>query len=74
MKRPALGDGWFESEEPTRTALVTEMQRIRRRTAVRPLPVILLAAVITAAVTYKIATKPRIYAFSEGKRLDRTLM
>jgi len=41
--------------------MVTELQRVRRRMAVKPWPVLLLAAVITAAVTYKIATKPRIY-------------
>lgn len=75
MKRPGLGDGWYESEEPTRQALVTELQRIRRRTAVRPIPVILLAAAITTLVTYKIATKPRIYeadvvlALTEGQAL-----
>jgi hypothetical protein len=73
VKPPTLGDGWYESEEPTRQGLITEMQRIRRRTAIRPLPVILLAALITAAVTYKIATKPRIYeaevvlALTEGQ-------
>jgi hypothetical protein len=73
VKRPVLGDGWYDSEEPTRTALVTELQRIRRRTAIRPIPVLVLAAVITGAVTYKIATKPRIYeadvvlALTEGQ-------
>ena len=73
MKRPAIGDGWYESEEPTRLGMVTELQRIRRRTGIHPIPVILLAAVITAAVTYKIATKPRIYeadvvlALTEGQ-------
>lgn len=61
MKRPDLGDGWYESEEPTRLGLVTELQRIRRRTAVHPIPVLLLATLITAGVTYRIATKPRIY-------------
>jgi hypothetical protein len=72
VKRPEIGDGWYESEEPTRLGMVTELQRIRRRTAVHPIPVLLLAAAITAAVTYKIATKPRVYeanvvlALSEG--------
>jgi len=61
VKRPDLGDGWYESEEPTRLGMVTELQRIRRRTAVHPIAVVLLAALITGAVTYKIATKPRIY-------------
>lgn len=73
MKRPEIGDGWYESEEPTRHGMVTELQRIRRRTGVHPIPVILLAALITALVTYKIATKPRIYeadvvlALTEGQ-------
>jgi capsular polysaccharide biosynthesis protein len=72
VKRPDLGDGWYESEEPTRLGMVTELQRIRRRTSVYPIPIILIAALITAGITYKIATKPRIYeadvvlALSEG--------
>lgn len=61
MKPPPIGDGWYESEEPTRLGMVTELQRIRRRTAVHPVSVLLIAALITAAITYKIATKPRIY-------------
>jgi hypothetical protein len=52
--------------------MVAELQRIRRRTGVRPLPVLALALVITAGVTYKFAMKPRRYtadvvlAMSEG--------
>jgi hypothetical protein len=49
---------WFESEPPTRIGLKLELQRIRRRLAVRPLPVIALALAITALITYKFATKP----------------
>lgn len=52
---------WYESEQPIRFGMVAELQRIRRRTGVRPLPVIALALVITAAVTYKFAMKPRVY-------------
>ena len=70
MKREDLGDGWYESEEPTRTGMVTELQRIKRRTAVHPIPVILVAAVITAGITYKIATKPRIYEADVVLALD----
>lgn len=68
-----LGDGWYESEESTRAGLVSELQRIRRRFAVRPLPVLLLAALVTAAVTYKIMHKQPlveaevILALSEGQ-------
>jgi len=46
--------------------------------AVHPLPVRVLAALITAAVTYKIATKPRVYeanvvlALTEGATGDRS--
>jgi hypothetical protein len=63
--------------------MVAELQRIRRRTIVRPLPVILLALVITAGVTYKFAMKNRTYtadvvlAMSEGtlggNERDRTI-
>jgi hypothetical protein len=69
---------WYEKEERTRDLLVSELQRIRRRTAVRPIPVILLAAVLTTFVTYKIATKPRIYmaevvvAMTEGSMSTST--
>lgn len=66
------GDEWYESEEWTRTAMVAEVQRIRRRTVVRPVPVLLVATLLTAAITYKVATKKRIVeaeivlALSEG--------
>jgi hypothetical protein len=57
-------DGWYESEESTRAGLIQEVQRIRRRTIVRPIPVILLAALITFGITYKLATKKQEF-FSE---------
>lgn len=61
MTRPIpQGDQWYESEQPTRRGLVAEVQRIQRRTRVRPAPVLLLAAVVTAAISYKVATKPVI--------------
>lgn len=68
-----LGDGWYESEESTRAGLVAELQRMRRRLTVRPLPVLLLAALITAAVTYKVVHKQPlveaevILALTEGQ-------
>jgi len=52
------GEDWYEAEEPTRYAMISELQRIRRRVAVRPIPVILLALLVTAGITYKFATKP----------------
>jgi len=72
MTRVPLGDGWYESEPPTRNGLVIELQRLRRRIAVRPLPVIALALVITAGIVHKVATKPVVVeanvvlALSEG--------
>jgi hypothetical protein len=65
-------DEWFESEESTRASMVAELQRIKRRTFVRPVPVLVLAALLTTAITYKVATKKRIVeaeivlALSEG--------
>jgi capsular polysaccharide biosynthesis protein len=50
-------DEWFESEESPALAMIGEVQRIRRRTMARPIPVVLLAAAITAAVTWRFATK-----------------
>lgn len=52
---------WYESEAPTRLGMVAELQRIRRRTKVRLLRVIALALLVTGAVTYKFAMKPRQY-------------
>ena len=57
---PPPGEDWYGSEESTRRGMVVELQRIRRRARVRPLPVILLATVITGAIMYKIATKQTV--------------
>ncbi len=68
-----LGDGWYESEESTRAGLVTELQRIRRRFVVRPLPVMILAVLVTGALAYKVAKKKPlaeaevILALTEGQ-------
>src|SRR5262245_2163930 len=51
------GDDWYASEQPTRLGMIAELQRIKRRTRVRPIPVILLAAAVTSYVTYRAATK-----------------
>jgi len=64
MGRAPLGDGWFEAEEPLGVGMVLELQRIRRRASARPVKVLLLAALVTAAVTYKFATKPKQYEAS----------
>jgi len=75
---PVSRDAWFESEEPTRYVMIAELQRLQRRTRVRPIPVILLAVVVTAAITYKVATKPVIVesevvlALTEGQLATRT--
>jgi hypothetical protein len=74
---PPIGDGWYRSEEPTRRSLVFELQRIKRRVFVRPLPVLAITIAITAAVTYKFALKPHVYvarvtlALNEGAIDDR---
>ncbi|MDB4958391.1 MAG: hypothetical protein JWO36_5960 [Myxococcales bacterium] len=53
-------DEWFESEESTRASMIREVQRIRRRTRVRPIPVLLLAIAITGLITWKIATRQHV--------------
>ncbi|HUS33621.1 MAG TPA: hypothetical protein VMZ53_34195 [Kofleriaceae bacterium] len=69
-------DEWYESEESTRKGMIAEMQRIKRRTRVRPIPVIVLALLITGAITYKMATKKGHYqaevvlAIREGSLLS----
>ena len=49
---------WYDAEPRTRDGMVAELQRIRRRTRARPLPALALAALATAAVTYRVATRP----------------
>src|SRR5262245_50463786 len=76
MTSPASGD-WYESEQPTRRGLVAELQRIRRRTKVRPLPVLVLAALVTAGIVRRISTRPVIVeaevvlALAEGSFASR---
>lgn len=73
----APGDEWYESEQPTRRGMVAELQRIRRRTRIRPIPVLVVAALITAGITRKIATKPVlveaevVLALAEGSLASR---
>jgi hypothetical protein len=40
--------------------MISELQRIRSRTLVRPLPVIALAILVTAGITYKVASKQAV--------------
>lgn len=60
-KPPPVGDGWYESEEPTRLGLTFELRRIALRFRVRPLPVLLLAVIVTAGIAYKFLKKPKVY-------------
>ena len=68
---------WYESEQPTRRGMVAELQRIRRRMLVRPLPVLVLAVLVTGAIVRKIANKPVIVeaevvlALTEGSMASR---
>ena len=65
-------DAWYESEERTRSGMIAEIQRIRRRLRARPLPVIVLAVLLTAGITYKVATRAQpveaevVLALTEG--------
>ena len=65
-------DEWYESEASTRVGMVEELQRIRRRTRNKPLPVIALALVATVVLTYKLATRGKhfeaevVLALTEG--------
>lgn len=57
LRLDRVSDEWYESEESTRTGMVDEIQRIRRRLHARPLPVIVLGLALGALITYKIATR-----------------
>lgn len=81
MTRLASEEDWFTSEQPTRHALISELQRIKRRTWNRPIPVLVLAALITAVIVRRIANRPVqleaevVIAVSEGTMSgDRTGM
>lgn len=73
---PPIGDGWFQSEEPTRLGLVFELRRIALRLWVRPLRVLLVAALVTGGVAFKFLNKPRLYeadivlALTEGSAIS----
>lgn len=75
-KPPPLGDGWFQSEEPTRLGLVFELRRMVLRFRVRPLPALLLAVIVTSGIGYKIIKKPKLYeadvvlALTEGAQFS----
>jgi len=79
MPSEDAGD-WYETEESIRLGMILEVQRIQRRTRARPWPVLIGAALITAAVTYKIATLPQhvesevVLALSEGSMARETAL
>jgi capsular polysaccharide biosynthesis protein len=52
-----IGDEWFESEGSTRRAMVSELQRIRRRTRTHWLRVVIATALISGAIYYKLSHK-----------------
>jgi len=60
--------------------MILEVQRIRRRMRARPWPVIVSAALITAGLTYKIATMPQhvqsevVLALTEGSMARDTAL
>jgi capsular polysaccharide biosynthesis protein len=76
IEPPQPGVDWYESEESTRVGMISDLQRIRRRMRARPIPVLVLAALITAGITRKFATKPVVVeaqvvlALTEGSLSD----
>lgn len=56
-----MSEDWYDSEESTRVGMISELQRIVRRTRARPVRVIALAIVVVAALAYKITTKKQAY-------------
>lgn len=80
VRRPEPEQDWFDTEESTRLGMILEVQRIRRRTRARPLPVIIASLVLTTLVTYKIATLPQrvegevVLALTEGSMANDTAL
>ncbi|MCX5748259.1 MAG: hypothetical protein NT062_37885 [Proteobacteria bacterium] len=58
---PGDNDAWYESEEPNRHGLRIELQRVLRRARNRPLRILVIAALLTGGVFYKLVTKPQMY-------------
>jgi capsular polysaccharide biosynthesis protein len=56
-----MSEDWYDSEEHTRNGMISELQRIVRRTRARPLRVIALAIVVIGAIAYRITTKKQAY-------------
>jgi hypothetical protein len=52
---------WLDAEPPLSRATVTELQRLKRRAKSRLVLVLALATAMTAALVYKVATRPRHY-------------
>src|SRR5450432_1671623 len=73
-------DDLYDTEESIRLGMILEVQRIQRRTRARPWPVLIGAALVTAAVTFKIATLPQhvesevVLALSEGSMARETAL
>lgn len=61
LRRIRGDDDWYESEEWTRKGMVRELQRIRRRTRVRPWPVLAVTLLITGLMTFKLVTRKQSY-------------
>jgi hypothetical protein len=54
------GGDWYESEPPLGRQWVAELQRLKRRAQARPFLILSLAALLTGAVMFMLATKPRL--------------
>jgi capsular polysaccharide biosynthesis protein len=54
-------DDWYESEASTRRGMIAEIQRVRRRFRARPLPVLAVAAALTALITWRLSLRKHVY-------------
>lgn len=63
---------WYAAEESTRIGMIAELQRVKRRLVARPIPVIVLAAVLTTGIVVAVAKHKRpveaevVLALTEG--------
>lgn len=69
-----MSDDWYEREESTRLGMIAELQRIKRRTRVRPIPVILLGLLMTAAIVYKVSQKKPLFEAEVVLSLQQGIM
>jgi hypothetical protein len=68
---------WFSAERPIMSQVIADLRRLKYRAKALLLPILLLAALLTAGLVYRMLTKPQLHiarvvlALSEGEASQR---